>query len=146
MVYLTRRYRFAASHRLHNDALSAGHNRQIYGKCNNPYGHGHNYLLEVTVAGPVDAATGMVFDLVDLDGIVGREIIARFDHVYLNLDTREFRDVVPTTENLCTEIFRQLDGKLQNGGGLGAARLAKIRLEETNSNSFEYAGGVAPRV
>lgn len=145
MVYLTRRYRFAAAHRLHNDALSAEQNRRIYGKCNNPFGHGHNYLLEVTVCGSVNPASGMVFDVAELDGIVEREIIERFDHLHLNLDTQEFREVVPTTENLCMEIFRRLEGKLQNGGAQGTARLTHIRLEETNSNSFEYAGGAAPR-
>src|SRR5215470_2192360 len=108
MVYLTRRYRFAAAHRLHSDALSAEENRRIYGKCNNPYGHGHNYVLEVTVAGEIDPATGMVYDLAALDHTVQREVIERFDHVHLNLDVENLRDRVPTTENLCIEIYNLL--------------------------------------
>ena len=106
MVYLTRRYRFSAGHRLHNDALSPEENRRVYGKCNNPNGHGHNYLLEVTVSGNIDPATGMIFDLVALDGIVNRRVLDKFDHKNLNLDMENFRALVPTTENLCLEIYQ----------------------------------------
>ncbi|MGD0128866.1 MAG: 6-carboxytetrahydropterin synthase [Terriglobia bacterium] len=140
MVYLTRRYRFSASHRLHSEALSDEANLRIYGKCDSPFGHGHNYALEVTVTGPVDQETGMVFDLVALDGIVGKEVLERFDLANLNLDVEEFRSRVPTTENVCERIFHLLDGKLQGGGPLHAARLARVRLEETSSNFFEYEG------
>jgi 6-pyruvoyltetrahydropterin/6-carboxytetrahydropterin synthase len=136
MVYLTRRYRFSASHRLHNDALSAEENAWVYGKCNNPYGHGHNYALEVTVAGSIDAGTGMVYDLAALDRAVEQEVLERFDHTNLNLDVENFRSRVPTTENLCIEIFDLLRPTL-NGG---SARLKRVRLEETSSNSFEYEG------
>jgi len=105
MVYLTRRYRFSAGHRLHNDALNAEENRRVYGKCNNPNGHGHNYLLEVTVRGAIDPATGMIFDLVALDGIVAERVLDKFDHKNLNLDMDNFRTQVPTTENVCLEII-----------------------------------------
>src|SRR5437899_3367232 len=98
MVYLTRRYRFSAGHRLHNEALSAEENRRVYGKCNNPNGHGHNYLLEVTEAGPVDPSTGMVYDLALLDGTVEREVLEPFDHKNLNVDVEIFHQRVPTTE------------------------------------------------
>jgi 6-pyruvoyltetrahydropterin/6-carboxytetrahydropterin synthase len=132
-AHLTRRYMFSASHRLHSDAMSETENVATYGKCNNPYGHGHNYALEVTVSGPVDEATGMVCNLVDLDGFVECEILDRFD--LENLNTRgEFTHTVPSTENLCTVIYDILQR------GFGYAHLEKVRIEETMMNSFEYAG------
>jgi 6-pyruvoyltetrahydropterin/6-carboxytetrahydropterin synthase len=140
MVYLTRRYRFSAAHRLHSEALDAVENARVYGKCNNPYGHGHNYVLEVTVAGPVDPHTGMVCDLARLDGAVEQEVLERFDQMNLNLDVESFRRRVPTTENLCSEIFHRLWRRLGSAGGAGSARLERVRLEETNSNFFEYEG------
>jgi 6-pyruvoyltetrahydropterin/6-carboxytetrahydropterin synthase len=133
-AHLTRRYRFSASHRLHNEAMSAGENAAVYGKCNNPYGHGHNYILEVTVSGPVDRATGMVCNLVDLDGFVQQEIVTRYDHTNLNM-IGEFQRRIPTTENLCMEIFDRLQK------GFRPAKVEKVRIEETMMNSFEYAGG-----
>lgn len=139
MVYLTRRYRFSAGHRLHNEALSAEENRRIYGKCNNPHGHGHNYVLEVTLAGNIDPATGMVCDLSVLDELVEREVLQPFDHKNLNLDVENFRQRVPTTENLCTEIFQLLRKKLESEGK-NAARLARVRLQETESNFITYDG------
>ena len=132
-AHLTRRYMFSASHRLHSDAMSDDANRATYGKCNNPYGHGHNYSLEVTVSGQVDA-NGMVCNLVDLDTFVGTEVLERFDHVNLNL-LQEFTSDVPTTENLCIRIYDILNR------GFRPAHLEKVRLEETMMNSFEYAGG-----
>jgi 6-pyruvoyltetrahydropterin/6-carboxytetrahydropterin synthase len=129
---------FSASHRLHNDAMSAEENRATYGKCNNPHGHGHNYCLEVTVSGQVDPRTGMVCNIVDLDGYVEREILERFDHQNLNC-IDEFRRAVPTTENLCAEVYRLLQS------GFRVAKVEKIRLEETMLNSFEYAGGAELR-
>jgi 6-pyruvoyltetrahydropterin/6-carboxytetrahydropterin synthase len=137
MVYLTRRYRFSAGHRLHNDALSDEENRRVYGKCNNPNGHGHNYLLEVTVAGPVDPATGMVFDLVALDGIVAEHVLEKVDHKNLNLDIDNFRFQVPTTENLCLEIYKILRVPLMGAGQREGVRLDRVRLEETSLNFFE---------
>jgi 6-pyruvoyltetrahydropterin/6-carboxytetrahydropterin synthase len=105
----------------------------VFGKCNNPYGHGHNYVLEVSVSGEVDPATGMIANLADLDGFVEREVIEAFDHKSLNEDVPAFRDRVPTTENLCIEIFERLKA-------FPKARLERIRVEETGKNSFEYAG------
>ena len=130
---LTRRYTFAASHRLHSNHLAEAENQRIYGKCNNPFGHGHNYVVEVSVTGAVDAATGMIANLSDLDAYVAREVLEPFDHTYLNKDVAAFREVVPTAENLCIEIFERLKK-------FPGARLARIRLEETGRNSFEYAG------
>jgi 6-pyruvoyltetrahydropterin/6-carboxytetrahydropterin synthase len=132
-AHLTRRYLFSASHRLHTDELSAQQNRDIYGKCNNPYGHGHNYFLEVTVSGQVDQATGMVCNLVDLDAFVQDEIIARFDHQNLNT-LPEFSASVPTTENLIRQIHDILQRRFRH------AHLEKVRVEETMMNSFEYLG------
>ncbi len=137
-AHLTRRYRFAASHRLHSPELSDEENRRIYGKCNNPYGHGHNYTLEVTVGGPVDPCTGMVCNLMDLDGFVNREVVERFDHTNLNV-LPEFAQLVPTTENLCVRIHEILQR------GFRQAHLERVRLEETMMNSFEYASAGEPR-
>ena len=136
-AYLTRRYMFSASHRLHSEKLTAEENRATYGKCNNPYGHGHNYALEVTVSGPVDQCTGMICNLVDLDGFVQREILEHFDLQNLN-SLAEFANVVPTTENLCVVIYDILQR------GFHFAHLEKVRFEETLMNSFEYAGNGKP--
>jgi 6-pyruvoyltetrahydropterin/6-carboxytetrahydropterin synthase len=136
MVYLTRRYRFSAAHRLHSEALTAEENARTYGHCNNPYGHGHNYALEITMAGDVDTSTGMVIDLSTLDRIVQQNVLDPLDHTHLNLDVEIFRSVVPTTENLCIEIYKLLSGKLNLTKS--TARLKKVRLEETSSNYFEY--------
>ncbi len=130
---LTRRYSFAASHRLHSERLSAGENQRIYGKCNNPYGHGHNYQVEVTVTGSVNPATGMLVLVPELDAFVEREVLEPYGHKYLNLECAEFAQQVPTTENVCREIYK----RMQNFGG---AQLARVRVEETGANSFEYAG------
>ncbi len=138
-AHLTRRYWFSASHRLHSDAMSAHENRATYGKCNNPHGHGHNYTLEVTVSGPVDECTGMVCNLTDLDGFVEREVLSRYHLENLNV-LREFAQTVPTTENLCIEIFEILQR------GFRLAHLERVRLEETMMNSFEYTGPNAPRM
>ncbi len=133
-AHLTRRYIFSASHRLHSDELSEQENRATYGKCNNPYGHGHNYALEVTVSGQVDPRTGMVCNLAELDETVRREVLERFDHENLNM-RQEFATVVPTTENLSAVVFNILKQSFT------AAHLERVRLEETLMNSFEYAGG-----
>ncbi len=138
-AYLTRRYIFSASHRLQNDAFSVDENRAVYGKCNNPHGHGHNYALEVTVSGQVHPKTGMICNLADLDQAVRREVLERFDHENLN-QLPEFGDLVPTTENLSEIIYNILQQRFK------AAHLEKVRLEETMMNSFEFAGGIeAPR-
>jgi len=137
-AHLTRRYRFSASHRLHSLDLSDEENRATYGKCNNPHGHGHNYTLEVTVSGAVDQRTGMVCNLVDLDGFVEREVISRYHLENLNL-RQEFAKLVPTTENLSVVIFEILQR------GFHHAHLERVRLEETMMNSFEYTGTAEPR-
>jgi 6-pyruvoyltetrahydropterin/6-carboxytetrahydropterin synthase len=137
-AHLTRRYMFSASHRLHANSMPDAWNRDTYGKCNNPHGHGHNYHLEVTVSGPVDVATGMVCNLVDLDSYVREQVLDRYDIQNLNL-LPEFAEEVPTTENLCIEVFEILQR------GFRKAHLEKVRLEETMMNSFEYAGGAEPR-
>jgi 6-pyruvoyltetrahydropterin/6-carboxytetrahydropterin synthase len=120
----------SASHRLHTDALTAEENRAAYGKCNNLHGHGHNYMVEVLVGGPVDTDTGMVVDLVALDKMVQSRVMNRFDHANLNLDGL-FAHRVPTTENLCRTIF----GLLKDA--LPAGELEYVRVEETENNFFE---------
>src|SRR5215472_381151 len=122
-AYLTRRYRFSASHRLHSPVFSDVENQAIYGKCNNPHGHGHNYSLEVTISGPVDQRSGMICNLVDLDRFVEREVVDRFDLSDLN-HAAEFGASVPTTENLCTTIYEIVQR------GFKLAHLEKVRLEE----------------
>lgn len=133
-AYLTRRYLFSASHRLHCDEMSAAENHAVFGKCNNPHGHGHNYSVEVTVSGRVDPRTGMVCNLVDLDSFVHEKILERFGHQNLNT-LEEFQGMVPTTENLCVEVFDILEE------GFHHAQVDKVRIEETMLNSFEYSGG-----
>lgn len=133
-AYLTRRYMFSASHRLHSSDMSEEENRTTFGKCNNPYGHGHNYSLEVTVSGQVEKSTGMICNLVDLDGFVHNEIVEKF-HLQ-NLNTmQEFTELVPSTENLCLALYEILQRRFSK------AHLEKVRIEETMMNSFEYAGG-----
>jgi 6-pyruvoyltetrahydropterin/6-carboxytetrahydropterin synthase len=132
-AYFGRRYLLSASHRLHSDALSAEQNRNAYGKCNNPHGHGHNYVVEVLVSGPVDPDTGMVLNLAALDETVQTRVMDRFDHTNLNLDSL-FVNRVPTTENLCRAVFELLDGAVE------PAKLAQVRVEETENNFFEYSG------
>ena len=135
---LTRRYRFAASHRLHRPNFSETDNQRIYGKCSNPHGHGHNYSLEVTISGAVDPETGMVANLGELDPFVEREVVEAFDHKYLNEEVPEFNKEVPTAENICREIYRRLKG-------FPAARLERVRLVETSKNSFEFDGEIGDR-
>ena len=133
IAHLTRRYLFSASHRLNNPDMSTEENLRTYGKCNNPHGHGHNYALEGTVSGPVEQSTGMVCNLADLDGFVEREVLSRYNLENLNT-LKEFAQTVPTTENLCIEIFEILQR------GFDKAHLERVRIEETMLNSFEYAG------
>ncbi len=132
-ISLGRRYRFAALHRLHSGKLSEEENYRVYGKCNNPYGHGHNYVVEISVSGTVDPATGMIVNLPDLDSFVEREVIEAFEHKSLNEDVEAFREKVPTTENVCMEIYERLKH-------FPLARLERVRVEETSNNAFEYAG------
>ena len=137
-AHLTRRYWFSASHRLHCEQMSEAENKLVYGKCNNPHGHGHNYAVEITVSGQVDPRTGMVCNLAGLDAFVDKNILQRFAHENLNR-LADFKGVVPTTENLCVRIYQILEH------GFAEAPVEKVRIEETMFNSFEYAGGREPR-
>jgi 6-pyruvoyltetrahydropterin/6-carboxytetrahydropterin synthase len=132
-AYFGRRYMLSASHRLHSDALTAEENQAAYGKCNNPHGHGHNYVVEVLVGGAVDAETGMVLNMAALDEVVRRQVTERFDHTNLNLDSL-FVNRAPTTENLCKAVFELLNGTVE------PASLVQVRVEETENNFFEYSG------
>lgn len=128
---LTARYRFSASHRLDTPAMSAEENRRLYGKCNNPYGHGHDYVMEITVDGPVDQ-NGQVVNREALDTVVRERVLARLDHKNLNADIPELAGSVTTTENLATMVR----GALAEGWTL-PARLARVRISETARNTFE---------
>jgi 6-pyruvoyltetrahydropterin/6-carboxytetrahydropterin synthase len=131
-AYLSRRYCFSASHRLHVEGFSDEENRAVFGKCNNPYGHGHNYVVQVTVSGAVDPVTGMVCDLGALDAFAREHVIERFDQQNLNT-LACFGVVVPSTENLAIEVYRTFQEFSQ-------AHLELVRIEETGNNSFDYAG------
>jgi 6-pyruvoyltetrahydropterin/6-carboxytetrahydropterin synthase len=135
-VYLSRRYHFSASHRLHTEAYDAERNREVYGKCNNPHGHGHNYTVAVTFSGQVDPVTGMICNLADLDSFARTNLLDRFDHT--NLNTLEcFADSVSTTENLSVEVHRIFQR-------FPLAHLEQVHVEETSNNSFDFAGEVLP--
>ena len=136
-VLLTRRYQFSASHRLHSGRLTDAENQELYGKCNNPYGHGHNYEVEVTVEGPVDAATGRVVDLETLDGFVRRHVTGPFEHRNLNKEIEEFQSLVPTTENLNLIIDRRLRSAWSSAFPGFQPALKRIRIFETARNIFE---------
>ena len=132
-IELGRRYHFSASHRLHSAHLTGEENFRVFGKCNNPFGHGHNYVLEVNISGKVDPNTGMIANLADLDSFVESAVLQDFDHKSLNEDVAVFQEKVPTTENLCIEIYDRLKN-------FSHAKLERVRIEETRNNSFEYAG------
>ena len=132
-AYFGRRYMLSASHRLHAATLSDDENRAAFGKCNNPHGHGHNYIVEVLVGGEVDPQTGMAFNLVELDTVVRTQVLDRFDHQNLNFDPL-FVNLVPTTENLCRAVFDLLKDVLPPGS------LDRVRVEETENNFFECVG------
>jgi 6-pyruvoyltetrahydropterin/6-carboxytetrahydropterin synthase len=126
MVHLTRKLEFSASHLYHNPALSAGENRRVFGKCNNPHGHGHNYTLEVTIAGEPDPVTGMVLDLKELKEILEREITQRMDHRFLNYEVAELKDQIPTCENVARVIWNLLEPEIPRG------YLYRVRLYESS--------------
>jgi 6-pyruvoyltetrahydropterin/6-carboxytetrahydropterin synthase len=134
MVYLTKVYEFSAAHRLHSHALSDEENREIFGKCNNPAGHGHNYVLEVTVKGDVDERTGLVASLDFLNEVVQKQVYARFDYKHLNVDTPEFEMLNPTSENFVKVLWDVLEPNLR------PAALHRLRLRETPKNHFDYYG------
>ena len=137
-AYLSRRYHFSASHRLHAAGLTEEANQAAFGKCNNPFGHGHNYTVQVTFSGSIDPATGMVTNLATLDAFAGEQLMARFDHT--NLNTLEvFRELVPTTENLAIELHTIFKAYPH-------AHLETLHVEETENNSFDFSGSAPPPV
>jgi 6-pyruvoyltetrahydropterin/6-carboxytetrahydropterin synthase len=134
MIYVTRREAFCAAHRLFDPSASDEENTRVYGSCNNPNGHGHNYVLEVTVAGEADPRTGYVIDLKVLSKIVRTEFIEKVDHKHLNLDVEMFRTIIPTSENIAKAAWKVIAPKLPAG------KLYAIRLHETENNVVEYRG------
>jgi 6-pyruvoyltetrahydropterin/6-carboxytetrahydropterin synthase len=136
VIEVTRRYRFSASHRLHTPALSEEQNRALYGKCNYPFGHGHNYLLDVSVRGPVDERSGRAVDAAELDRLVKERVIAEFDHKNLNEEIAEFQRTVPTTENLGLLILSRLQQAWTSVFPQSWPRLEKVRIAETDRNIF----------
>ncbi|MGB9144352.1 MAG: 6-carboxytetrahydropterin synthase [Acidobacteriaceae bacterium] len=134
MILLTRKAEFSASHYYWNEAWSPEENARVFGKCANRNGHGHNYALEVTVAGEVDAVTGFVVDLKELKDVMEREVIAAYDHRHLNLEVAEFRTAIPTTENIAVAIWRRLEGKIPG------AKLHRVRVYEMPELFADYLG------
>lgn len=139
MIRVTRKYRFSASHRLHAAALTDEQNRELYGKCDNPYGHGHNYEIAVSARGPLDPRSGRVLDPTVLDRLVEAHVLRPFDHRNLNEEIPEFRHSVPTTENLATEIFRRLQTHWKSAFPANGPALEKISIAETPRNIFEVS-------
>jgi len=141
MTFITRRYRFSASHRLHSPELSAVENANVYGKCNNPFGHGHDYVLEVTVSGEVNPETGLIVPIGDLDRFVGEKVLELFSSRNINLDVPQFSTSVPTTENIVLVISELLQQAWTGYLGHTGARLRRINLQETERNGFEVLLG-----
>jgi 6-pyruvoyltetrahydropterin/6-carboxytetrahydropterin synthase len=137
MTSITRVYRFSASHRLHSPELSEAENRRLYGKCNNPFGHGHDYILEVTATGHVDSFTGRILPVATLDRLVDEQILRRFTHRTLNLDLPEFATLVPTTENIALAIAAILEQNWPAYCNGSPARLSRVHIQETDRNGFE---------
>ena len=137
MIFLTRRTTFSASHYYWNPAWTDEKNVQIFGRCANRSGHGHNYTLEVTVAGEPDTVTGFVVDLKWLKDVIEREVLIHYDHRHLNLETPEFRNEIPTTENIAVAVWQRLETAIAKAGG---ARLIRIRVYETPEIFAEYRG------
>jgi 6-pyruvoyltetrahydropterin/6-carboxytetrahydropterin synthase len=138
MIYLTRRATFSASHYYWNDAWPAEKNEQVFGRCANRNGHGHNYTIEVTVAGDPDPVTGFVVDLKWLKDVMEREVLSGWDHRHLNLEAPEFAELNPTTENLAIAAWKRLQPSVSTAGG---ARLSRVRIYETPEIFAEYRGG-----
>jgi 6-pyruvoyltetrahydropterin/6-carboxytetrahydropterin synthase len=141
MTSLTRRYRFSASHRLHSAQLNEQENARLYGKCNNPFGHGHDYVLEVSASGEVDERTGLLLSLAELDELVEREVLQLFRYRNLNLDLPYFTELVPTTEHIALVIAKILGEKWTAYVAAASARLARVHIQETDRNSFEVRLG-----
>ena len=136
MIYITRKFHFSASHRLYKAGLSEEENEQLFGKCSNPNGHGHNYNLEITIAGKIDPETGFVMDLKELKDLVNTKIIEEVDHKNLNLDVSFLKDVIPSTENLAIQFWNILKVKIDNLH----RSLYSVKIHETENNSVEYKG------
>ena len=135
MFYLTRRCEFSAAHHYHNPALSPEENRRLFGRCNNPNGHGHNYVLEVTVRGELDPRAGWVMDIGELKRLVEREVLTSFDHAYLNTEVEELKTRIPTTENIAVVIWRRLENGMPPG-----VELHRVRVRETDDLFVDYYG------
>lgn len=146
MIRVTRRYRFAASHRLNSTRFSEQANRELYGKCNNPHGHGHDYVLEVTAVGPVDSASGQAVKISALDRLVAEQVLADFDHKYVNADLAEFRELVPTSENIIGVIEGRLQRHWREAFPGEWPRLQSVRLQETRRNRFESRSVLSEQV
>ncbi len=140
MIRVTRRYRFSASHRLHSQELTEDENSALYGKCNNPFGHGHNYEVDVSVRGPVDATSGRAVDPGKLDKLVRERVLTPFHHRSMNAEIPAFEKTVPTTENLGLEIYRRLKDGWAEIFSDGGPVLEKVRIAETPRNIFEVTG------
>lgn len=136
MIYVTRKADFSASHRLYNPEWSDERNEAVFGKCNNPNGHGHNYIVEITICGEVQPDTGYLVDLKELKHILQETIIDKVDHKHLNTDVDFLRGVIPTAENIAIAIWQQLVGRIPNG------KLDAVRLHETDRNMVEYRGEI----
>ena len=139
LIEVTRKYRFSASHRLHAPQLGEAENRDLYGKCNNPYGHGHNYEVAVTVRGPVEARSGRAVDPELLDGLVRRQVLEPFEHRNLNEEVEVFRAAVPTSENLGREVVRRLKQNWRAVFPPEGPRLERVAIAETSRNAFEVS-------
>ena len=136
MVYITRKFHFSASHRMFKPELSDEENFKLYGKCSNPSGHGHNYILEVTVAGKPEQGIGYVMDLKKLKAIVDDALIEKVDHKNLNVDVDFLVNIIPTTENIVMKFWDQLESKINNNN----RKLYSLKLFETENNVVEYRG------
>ena len=136
MVYITRRFHFSASHRVFNPAFGDEKNYEVYGKCSNPSGHGHNYVVDVTVAGDVDPDIGFVMDLTELKHLVENQIIEKVDHHNMNTDVDFMKDVIPSTENIAIKFWEQIAPSINNN----KRKLYSIRIQETVNNTVEYKG------
>ncbi len=137
MISVSRRYGFPASHRLHSPDLSSAENARLYGKCNNPFGHGHDYILEITIAGEVDARTGLLLPISRLDELVNDKVLRLFAHRNINADVPQFRSLVPTTENVALVIADLLEKGWRAHFRDTSAHLQRVRVQETERNTFE---------
>ncbi len=140
-MLITRRTEFSASHVCLQPSLTAEQNRELYGAAANPNGHGHNYLLEVTLEGDPDPVTGMIFDLNELKEVIQQQVLDAMDHRFLNYEVAPFDKVVPTAENVAAEIWRRLEPRINRSAAGGRARLHNVRLYETEDLYVDYSGG-----